>query len=136
MVNSRPLSERKPQTPYVVTLIDNEDFQDFVKKRWKDYPSTIPVNDVVRMVGHRPDYIIKMVSEGTLYGTKANGTWYILKDDVVTYALSERHLLGTFGESFKAVIRDYRKRKCRDRENEKRRVKRAAERETKQLKEE
>lgn len=131
MFTSRPIAERKPCVPYEVSLIDNEEFADYVKKRWKDYPTAISVNDVVGMVGHRSDFIIKMVSEGILYGTKVNGTWYILKDDVIKYALSEKYLLGTFGESFKAVIREYRKRKCRERENEKRREKRAAEREAK-----
>ncbi|HBR32809.1 MAG TPA: hypothetical protein DD733_12080 [Clostridiales bacterium] len=46
------------------------------------------------------------------------------KQDIIDYAVSEAHLMHTFGENFKKLVKAFRTRQARERENVKRRIKR------------
>ena len=120
--NSRQVG--KPRVKYEESLIDNQDFREYITKLWKNIPPAVSFIQAAHMLGKRKDLVSKLMEQGKLYRVYASGTWYTKKDDVIEYALSKEHLLHTFGENFKKVIREYRGRKCCECEHKKRKIKR------------
>ncbi|HBR32808.1 MAG TPA: hypothetical protein DD733_12075 [Clostridiales bacterium] len=74
MFTSRPNAEHKAK--YEESLINNEEFKNYIIELWKDYPLAISQNKAAHMLGKRRDKIAELMQKGKLYKVYASGAWY------------------------------------------------------------
>lgn len=83
--------------------------------------------------GCRAQRIRELVKENVMMGISVNGTQYIPKSDFIAYLSTPEKLALPRTEAYKDLIREFKKRQARERENEIRRQKRKMAKELNQL---
>lgn len=129
-------SNRKNHQPkpfFDVTEENCNAFAEWLEKKWAELPDALPTLTVAQISGYRAQRIRELVKENVMMGISVNGTQYIQKSDFIAYLSKPEKLISARTEAYKELIREFKKRQARERENEIRRQKRKMARELNQL---
>ena len=99
-------------------------FRAYLTKEWADYPDALPTATASKLSCCQPQRIHEMIRSGKLHSGKVGATQYCVKDEIIHYTASVKRLSNPTGDAYKELIRAFKRRQCRERENEKRREKR------------
>lgn len=100
----------------------------FLTDLWKDYPDTITTEQMCEMIGISHQTALKLQKSGTPYSVQIKKAWLTAKDNLIEYVIHNDNIPCINGEPYKDVIRRFRDEQSRERYNEQRRQRRAAER--------
>ena len=92
-------------------------------------PDALPTLTAAKVSGHNAQRIRELIKQNILHGVTVNATQYIPKAEFILYLSSPEKLAIPRTEEYRDLIREFKKRQCRERENEIRRQKRRMERE-------
>lgn len=104
-------------------------FAEWLEKKWAELPDALPTLTAAQISGHKAQRIRELVKENVIMGISVNGTQYISKSDFIAYLSKPEKLASARTEVYKGLIREFKKRQARERENEIRRQKRKMARE-------
>lgn len=104
-------------------------FAEWLEKKWAELPDALPTLTAAQISGHKAQRVRELVKENVLLGISVNGTQYIPKSDFIAYLSKPEKLASARTETYKELIREFKKRQARERENEIRRQKRKMARE-------
>ncbi len=99
-------------------------FRQWLEKEWVDLPDALPAQTAAELVGHNPQRIHELIKDGTLHGVKISAVQYIPKTEFISYMASPKKLAIPRTEEYKELIRKFKYKQRRERENEQRRCKR------------
>lgn len=117
-------TEWQPRQLIEVTEENCEVFRQWLEKEWAELPDALPTQTAAELVGHNPQSIHKLIKENVLHGIKIGAVQYIPKTEFIAYMASPKKLATPRTEKYKELIRAFKKRQCRERENAKRKDKR------------
>lgn len=121
-------TEWHPRPLIEVTEENCEAFRLWLEKEWAELPEALPTQTAAELVGHNPQSIHKLIKENVLHGVKIGAVQYIPKTEFISYMASPKKLAVPRTEKYIELIRAFKKRQYRERENEQRRCKRKMER--------
>lgn len=121
--------ERHPKPFFVVSEENCTAFRHWLEKRWAELPDALPTLTAAQISGHNSQRIRELIKENILHGVIVNATQYIPKAEFILYMSSPEKLAIPRTEVYRELIREFKKRQCRERENEIRRQKRRMARE-------
>lgn len=84
----------------------------------------MPTQTAAELVGHNPQRIHKLIKENVLHGVKIGAVQYIPKTEFIVYMASPKKLATPRTEKYKELIKAFKYKQRRERENAKRREKR------------
>lgn len=99
-------------------------FRQWLEKEWAELPDALPTQTAAKLVGHNPQRIHELIKDGTLHGVKISAVQYIPKTEFISYMASPKKLAIPRTEEYKELIRKFKYKQRRERENEQRRCKR------------
>lgn len=99
-------------------------FRQWLEKEWAELPEALPTQTAAELVGHNLQRIHELIKENVLHGIKIGAVQYIPKTEFIAYMASPKKLATPRTGKYKELIRAFKKRQCRKRENAKRREKR------------
>lgn len=102
-------------------------FRLWLEKEWAELPDALPTKTAASLIGCQPQRIYELIKENVLHGIKIGAVQYISKTEFISYAASAEKLAKPTSDAYRELIREFKKRQCRKRENAKRRVKRCRE---------
>ena len=117
-------SNRREHHPVPLLEITKENciaFKKWLTQEWVDRPDAIPTQQMVKLIGGTPQQIHRLVREGKLHSVIVKGKQYCAKNEIIDYLSSPEKLSHPVEKTYKELIRAFKKRQCRERENEKRR---------------
>ena len=120
-------SNRREHHPVPLLEVTKENcaaFKLWLTREWANLPDAIPTQRVVKLIGGTPQQVHRLVREGKLHSVTVKGKQYCAKDEIIDYISSSEKLSHPAEKIYKELIRAFKKRQCRERENEKRRRKR------------
>lgn len=117
-------TEWHPRPLIEVTEENCNDFRLWLEKEWAEFPDALPTQTAAELVGHNPQSIHKLIKENVLHGIKIGAVQYIPKTEFIAYMASPQKLSNPRTDKYKELIRAFKKRQCRERENAKRKDKR------------
>lgn len=123
--------ERHPKPFFVASEENCTAFRLWLEKRWAELPDALPTLTAAQISGHAHQRIRELIKQNILRGVIVNTTQYIAKTEFIYYLSSPEKLAIPRTEEYRELIREFKKRQCRERENEIRRQKRKMERELK-----
>lgn len=129
-------SNRKNHQPrpfFDVTEENCTAFVEWLEKKWAELPDALPALTAAQISGYKAQRIRELVKENMLTGITVNRTQYIPKSNFIAYLSKPEKLASPRTEAYKELIREFKKRLARARENEIRRQKRQESRKMKQL---
>lgn len=121
--------ERHPKPFFVASEENCTAFRRWLEKRWAELPDALPTLTAAQISGHAHQRIRELIKENILHGVIVNTTQYIAKTEFISYLSSPKKLAIPRTEEYRELIREFKKRQCRERENEIRRQKRKMARE-------
>jgi hypothetical protein len=113
--------ERHPVQFFVASEENCTAFREWLEKRWADLPDALPALTACEVSGYAHQRIRELVKENVLHGAMVCGTQYISKSEFISYLSSPEKLAKPRTETYKELIREFKKRQYRERENELRR---------------
>ena len=116
-------TEWHPRPLIEVTEENCNAFRQWLEKEWTEFPDALPTQTAAELVGHNPQSIHKLIKENVLHGIKIGAVQYIPKTEFIAYMASLKKLAAPRTEKYIELIRAFKKRQCRERENEKRKKK-------------
>ena len=119
-------SNRREHHPVPLLEVTKENcavFKLWLTRELSALPDAIPTQQVVNLIGGTPQQIHRLVREGKLHSVTVKGKQYCAKDEIIDYISSPEKLSHPVEKTYKELIRAFKKRQCRERENEKRRKK-------------
>lgn len=119
-------TEWHPRPLLEVTKENCKAFKKWLKTEWADLPDALPVVQAAKLIGCQPHRIHEIAREGKITAVTLGRTEYIPKNELIAYAASPEKLSKPTSNTYKELIRKFKARQCRERENEKRREKRKA----------
>lgn len=122
MFSSR--TEWHPRSLIEVTEENCEAFRLWLEKEWAELPDALPTQTAAKLVGHNPQSIHKLIKENVLHGIKIGAVQYIPKTEFIAYMASPQKLSNPRTERYKELIREFKYKQRRERENEQRRCER------------
>ena len=99
-------------------------FRLWLEMQWAELPDALPTQTAAELVGHIPQRIHEWIREETLHGIKMSNTQYCVKEEFICYMVSPQKLSNPRTERYKELIREFKYKQRRERENEQRRCKR------------
>lgn len=114
-------TEWRPRPLIEVTEENCEAFRLWLEKEWAELPDALPTKTAAELVGCQPQRIYELIKENVLHGIKIGAVQYIPKTEFISYAASPEKLAKPISDVYRELIREFKKRQCRERENEKRR---------------
>ncbi len=117
-------TEWHPKPLIEVTEENCTAFRQWLEKEWAELPDALPTQTAAELVGHNPQSIHKLIKENVLHGVKIGAVQYIPKTEFIVYMASPQKLSNPRTEKYQKLIRAFKKRQCRERENAKRKDKR------------
>ena len=99
-------------------------FRLWLEKEWAELPDALPTQTAAELVGHSPQRIHELIREETLHGIRMGNTQYCVKEEFICYMASPQKLSNPRTERYKELIREFKYKQRRERENEQRRCKR------------
>ena len=124
-------SHQGAEKPKQAFTIDCDLFRAWLTKRWAELPDALPTLTAAKVSGHNSQRIRELVKQNTLHGVTVGTVQYIPKAEFISYLSSPDKLAVPRTDAYKELIREFRKRQSRERENELRRQKRKSKRELK-----
>lgn len=121
-------TEWHPKPLIEVTEENCNAFRQWLEKEWAELPDALPTQTASELVGLNPKNIHKLIKENVLHGIKIGAVQYIPKTEFISYMASPKKLAAPRTEKYIELIRAFKKRQYRERENEQRRCKRKMER--------
>lgn len=103
-------------------------FRQWLEKEWAELPDALPTQTAAELVGHNPQSIHKLIKENVLHGIKIGAVQYIPKTEFIAYMASPQKLSNPRTEKYKELIKAFKYKQRRERENEQRRCKRKMQR--------
>ena len=122
-----PFSNQREHHPVPLLEVTKEScdaFKSWLMREWTDLPDAIPTQQVVKLIGGTPQQIHRPVREGKRHSVTVKGEQYCAKDEIIDYISSPEKLNYPVEKIYQELIRAFKRRKRRERENEKRRVNR------------
>lgn len=99
-------------------------FRLWLETQWAEFSDALPTLTASKLTGHAHQRIRELVRENVLRGVKVGAVQYIVKDEFIAYISSPEKLSKPNTSAYRELIRAFKRRQCRVRENEKRREKR------------
>ena len=121
--------ERHPKPFFVASEENCTAFRLWLEKIWAELPDALPTLTAAKVSGHNAQRIRELIKQNILHGVIVNATQYIPKTEFISYLSSPEKLAIPRTEAYRDLIREFKKRQCRERENEIRRQKRKMARE-------
>lgn len=125
MFSSR--TEWHPRSLIEVTEENCEAFRRWLDSQWAELPEALPTQTAAELVGHNPQSIHKLIKENVLHGIKIGAVQYIPKTEFISFMASPKKLATLRTEKYKELIKAFKYKQRRERENEQRRCKRKME---------
>ena len=123
---SGQFSSRKTHRPKRPTLKPTEEncreFEAFLTDLWAELPDALPATEAATLVGYAPQRIRELIKENVLHGVKVGAVQYIVKNEFIAYLSFAEKLSKPITPAYYELIRNFKRRQCRVRENEKRRI--------------
>ena len=116
--------ERHPKPFFVASEENCTAFHRWLEKRCAELPDALPTLTAAQISGHNAQRIRELIKENILHGVIISTTQYISKTEFILYLSKPEKLAIPRTEVYKDLIREFKKRQCRERENEIRRQKR------------
>ena len=98
-------------------------FRLWLEKEWAELPDALPTKTAASLIGCQPQRIYELIKENVLHGIKIGAVQYIPKTEFIFYAASPEKLSKPTSDAYRELIREFKKRLCRERVNAKRREK-------------
>ena len=117
-------TEWHPLPMFEATPENCEAFRRWLDLQWAELPEALPTQTAAELVGHSPQRIHKLIREEILHGIRMGNTQYCVKEEFICYMASPQKLSNPRTERYKELIREFRYKQRRERENEQRRCKR------------
>lgn len=114
-------TEWHPRTLIEVTEENCNAFRLWLEKEWAELPDALPAKAAASLIGCQPQRIYELIKKNVLHGIKIGVVQYIPKSEFITYVASPEKLSKPTSDQYMALIREFKKRQCRERENTKRR---------------
>lgn len=118
-------TEWHPKPLIEVTEENCTAFRQWLEKEWAELPDALPTQMAAELVGHNSQSIHKLIKENVLHGVKIGAVQYIPKTEFISYMASPKKLFTPRTEKYKELIKAFKYKQRRERENEQRRHKRA-----------
>lgn len=116
-------TEWHPRPLIEVTVENCEAFRLWLEKEWAELPDALPTKTAASLIGCSSQRIYELIKENVLHGIKIGAVQYIPKSEFISYVASPEKLAKPIGDVYRELIREFKKRRCRERENDKRRKK-------------
>lgn len=116
-------TERHPRPLIEVTEENCEVFRLWLEKEWAELPDVLPTKTAASLIGCQPQRIYELIKENVLHGVKIGAVQYIPKSEFIFYVASPEKLAKPISDVYRELIREFKKRQCRERENARRRCK-------------
>lgn len=117
-------TEWHPRPMFEATEENCEAFRLWLEVLWAELPEALPTQTAAKLVGHNPQRIHELIREETLHGIKIGSTQYCVKKEFICYMASPQKLSNPRTDRYKELIREFKYKQRRERENEQRRCKR------------
>lgn len=117
-------TEWHPRPMFEATAENCEAFRRWLDSQWAELPEALPTQTAAELVGHNPQSIHKLIKENILHGIKIGAVQYIPKTEFIAYMASPQKLSNPRTERYKELIREFKYKQRRERENEQRRCER------------
>lgn len=117
-------TEWHPRPMFEATEENCQAFKLWLELLWAELPDALPTQTAAKLVGHNLQRIHELIKEETLHGIKIGCTQYCAKEEFICYMASPKKLANPRTEKYKELIREFKYKQRRERENEQRRCKR------------
>ncbi len=117
-------TEWHPRPMFEATAENCEAFRRWLDSQWAELPEALPTQTAAELVRHNPQSIHKLIKENVLHGIKIGAVQYIPKTEFIAYMASPQKLSNPRTERYKELIREFKYKQRRERENEQRRCER------------
>ena len=116
--------EHHPKPFFEATAVNVNSFHKWLECEWADMPEAVSPRELAQRIGVSTNTINYLVREGKLAAVTVMGKRLCIKQSVIDYYASAEKLSHPTEEYYRDLIRAFKKRQCRERENEKRREQR------------
>ena len=116
--------EHHPKPLIEVTDENCTAFRLWLEAQWAEIPNALPTLTASKLTGYAHQRIRELVKQKVLSGVRVGAVQYIVKDEFIAYMSSPEKLSKPRTPGYCELIRAFKRRQCRVRENEKRREKR------------
>ena len=123
-------TEWHPKPLIEVTEENCTAFRQWLEKEWAELPDALPTQTAAELVGHNPQSIHKLIKENVLHGIKIGAVQYIPKTEFIVYMASPKKLATPRTDKNIRLIKAFKYKHRRERENEQSRCKRKTENKT------
>ena len=113
--------ERHPKPFFAASEENCTAFRRWLEKRWAELPDAMPTLTAAKVSGHNAQRIRELIKQNILQGVIISTTQYISKTEFISYLSTPEKLAIPRTEAYRDLIREFKKRQCRERENEIRR---------------
>lgn len=117
-------TEHHPRPLLEVTDENCNAFRQWLEAQWAEFPDALPTLTASKLTGHAHQRIRELIKDNVLNGVKVGTVQYIVKDEFIAYMSSPEKLSKPRTPAYCELIREFKRRQCRIRENEKKREKR------------
>lgn len=116
-------TEWHPKPLIEVTKENCNAFRLWLEKEWAELPDALTTKMAATLIGCQPQRIYELIKENVLHGIKISAVQYIPKSEFISYAASPEKLSKPTSDAYRELIREFKKRMCRERENAKKKGK-------------
>ena len=116
-------TEWHPRPLIEVTEENCNAFRLWLEKEWAELPDALSTKQATELIGCSPQRIYELIKENVLHGIKIGAVQYIPKSEFISYAVSAEKLAKPTSDAYRELIREFKKRQCRERENAKKKGK-------------
>ena len=116
--------EHHPKPFFEITDVNVAAFRAWLESEWSDLPETVSTKQLALRLGVTVNTVNYLAREGKITAVTVSGKRLCIKESVIDYYSSDEKLSHPTEEAYRKLIRAFKARQCRERENEKRREKR------------
>lgn len=113
-------TEWHPRQLIEVTEENCNAFRQWLENEWAELPDALPTQTAAELVVHNPQSIHKLIKENVLHGVKIGAVQYIPKTEFISYMASPKKLAAPRTEKYIELIKAFKYKQRRERENAKR----------------
>ena len=121
--------EHHPKPFFEINDLNIKAFREWLKNEWADRPEAVSVKQLSDRLGVTGNTVNNWVRDGKVNAVTLMGKRLCIKQTVIDFYASKKKLEHPADESYRELISEFKRRMCRERENEKRREKRKNNRE-------
>ena len=114
-------TEHHPAPLLEVTDENCTAFRLWLETQWAEIPDALPTLTASKLTGHARQRIRELVKQNVLSGVRVGAVQYVVKDEFIAYMSFPEKLSKPRTPGYCELIRAFKRRQCRVRENEKRR---------------